>query len=148
MNYWHKILEEITHKHDPHYSMVFTNARERVNPETPEVNQPIKNKFVIFSNAITKKHTQIRGAQKKYNLGKNFPGVYFTRREAQIAFYFIQGASTLESAKSLDLSRRTVEFYTNNMKIKLGCRYKSDLILKITQSDFLELIDFGLETEA
>lgn len=135
MNYWNKVLEEVLNKNNPRYAMAFTNAKECA------INEADKNTPVSIHAA--KKHTQIAGANKKYNLGEKFPGVYLTKREAQIMFYFLHGMSTTKVATLLDLSRRTVEFYINNMKSKLNCQFKSELISRVMQSDFLKLIDFS-----
>jgi DNA-binding CsgD family transcriptional regulator len=44
----------------------------------------------------------------------------------------LQGKSGKEMALTLNLSARTVESYLENMKIKLVCRNKADLIIKLS----------------
>lgn len=146
MSYWSRVLAEVLNKHDPLYAMAFTNVREYGKLQEVTLNEAGKaDKKASTSTHAAKKHTQIAGTTKKYTLGEKFPNVYLTRREAQIMFYFIHGMSTGPVASLLDLSRRTVEFYINNMKIKLGCQFKSELIGKIMDSDFLKLVDFKLK---
>lgn len=141
MSYWNQILSEVLNKHDPRHATKFTNVREYVQPEvTPVRKAPSAPKKRIPKGVVQKK-TRICGETKKYTLGEKFQGIYFTRREAQVALYCVRGKSTVQIAALLKLSRRTVEFYINNMKIKLNCRFKSELITTILQSDFLSLLD-------
>lgn len=56
---------------------------------------------------------------------------YFTRREVECIVHLLDGRTVAETADLLDLSRRTVEYYVNNMKMKLGCHSKQELLRKI-----------------
>jgi len=147
MSYWNKILTEVLNKHDPLQPTMLTNVREYLKLQELESSKVEKTtKSLRGPKQLTaKKRTQVTGRIKKYQLGEKFLDIYFTKREAQVAFYFIRGKSTIQTAKLLNLSRRTVEFYINNMKVKLNCRFKSDLISLIIQSDFLKLADSNLE---
>jgi DNA-binding CsgD family transcriptional regulator len=145
MGYWNRVLTEVLNKHDPHYPVALTNVRGYSDSQIVRFNRPpqlVECPGVYKQPA--KKNTQVVGQIKKYGLGKKFPDVYFTKREAQVAYCFINGKSTIQTAKLLKLSRRTVEFYTNNMKIKLHCRLKSDLLNVIMKSDFMNTIDDNL----
>lgn len=59
------------------------------------------------------------------------PKFDLSARQLQCAHLLLQGKSGKEMAASLNLSVRTVETYLENMKIKLGCRNKADLIIKL-----------------
>lgn len=61
-------------------------------------------------------------------LGPEFPGIYLTPREEECAIYLMQGSTLKEIAKALDLSPRTVEFYLKNIKNKLNCRTKFQMM--------------------
>ncbi len=78
---------------------------------------------------------KLRRELVKYPLGKKYPGVYFTARETQAMYYFLQGKTANEVSKEMNLSRRTVEFYLKNMRAKLNCDTKLELIDKILQSE-------------
>ena len=145
MKYWDKVLEEILNKYDPVHPAFFTNVREYKNSQSPLKTQAVKTHKKAAYPYIPKKHTQLTGANKKYELGEKYPDIYFTKREAQIMVCFMHGMSTAQTAKILALSRRTVEFYINNIKTKLGCRLKFELIHKVMCSDFLKNVDFVLE---
>lgn len=61
-------------------------------------------------------------------LGPEFPGIYLTAREEECAICIMQGNTLKEVAKTLDLSPRTVEFYLKNIKNKLNCRTKFQMM--------------------
>ena len=67
--------------------------------------------------------------------------VRLTNREVQCLELMIQGKTAREIAIILLLSRRTVEFYVNNIKLKFGTNCKSELMLKLFASNFLALVD-------
>lgn len=75
---------------------------------------------------------------KKYKLGTEFDKLYFTQREAQCMVLLLKGKSIITTAHELLLSPRTVEFYLNNMKAKLQCRTKLELIDRVSGSEFLQ----------
>jgi len=54
--------------------------------------------------------------------------VCLTARESQCALYLLKGKTYADIAELLGLSPRTIEFYVNNMKMKLHCKSKSELI--------------------
>lgn len=64
---------------------------------------------------------------------------YFTRREVECIVHLLDGKTVAETAEQLDLSRRTVEYYVNNMKLKLGCHSKQELLRKIGGANLGEL---------
>lgn len=77
-------------------------------------------------------------SKARYALGAPYEGHYFTYREAQCMVLFINGKTVDKVAERLHLSPRTVEYYLNNMKSKLKCRTKSELIGCVMQTRFLE----------
>lgn len=62
---------------------------------------------------------------------------YFTSREAETMVHLIMGKTMRSIGQVMCLSPRTIEFYINNMKAKLHCRTKAELIAKVLASDFL-----------
>ena len=138
--FWNTVLAEVLHKYDPNHPVFFTNTTDYKSSK-----KAIKIKHAVVNNScMTKRHTQLTGSLRKYVLGTKYPDIYLTKREAQVMVHFIHGMSTTQVAEALELSRRTIEFYINNIKIKLDCRLKTDLIYKILNSDFLESIDFHI----
>lgn len=70
-------------------------------------------------------------------LGKDYPGVYLTEREAHVALHLLRGCTCMEAAEQMHLSRRTVEYYVGNIKVKLGNRKKSGIVAALLASDFI-----------
>lgn len=79
---------------------------------------------------------------KKFFLGNEYKNVYFTNREAEVMVQLLRGKTLSATAIILNLSPRTIEFYVKNMKTKLACRTKSELIGKVFASDFVKNVDF------
>lgn len=75
---------------------------------------------------------------KRYYLDPPFEKAYLTEREAFCMARLLRNKTYAEIAQELHISPRTVEFYTNNMKAKLSCFSKSDLIRRIGQTNFLK----------
>jgi|SRR3989344_4433282 len=75
---------------------------------------------------------------KRFYLGDPYQDVYLTAREASCMWQFLNHKTISETAKSLNLSPRTVEFYTNNMKAKLACYSKAELIQRVLKSKFIK----------
>ena len=76
------------------------------------------------------------GGLKYYALGDAYPNIHFTPREAQCMVLLIRGQTMKTAARCLQLSPRTVEYYVRNMRIKLQCSSKAELIDRVMMSDF------------
>ena len=74
---------------------------------------------------------------KRIYLGDEYPEVYFTVREAELA-QLLENYKYREIAKILKVSRRTIEYYCTNIKKKMRCRNKRELIYIIKHSGLLE----------
>lgn len=53
-----------------------------------------------------------------------------SKREGECLFYVLQGKSARQIAELLHLSKRTVETYYQNIKNKLGCETKTELLVR------------------
>lgn len=63
-----------------------------------------------------------------------------SNRQQQCAFLLLQGKPSKEIASVLNLSTRTVEYYTEIMKEKLSCGNKYELIMKLQELTFDTLL--------
>ena len=66
------------------------------------------------------------------NPGKTIKDFYFSNRESQCIEHVLRGKTIKTIAKVLQLSPRTIEFYIKNIKNKLGCRTKAEIIEILT----------------
>jgi DNA-binding CsgD family transcriptional regulator len=123
--YWKLVLEEVLQRKIRN-KFLFTNF---VNGSR---NDEIKDDGIVYK----------RQPKKTYFLGKAFPGLHLSYREAECVVHLLRGRSLKGIAKVLDLSPRTVEFYLKNVKRKLECRTKFELVDRILRSEFLNNVDF------
>lgn len=82
---------------------------------------------------MSRKSTQSKDA---YSLGKKFKNIHLTRQEARCMVCLLRGNSMKLAANALGLSARTVEYYVNNIKKKLRCRTKAELIGQVIETPF------------
>jgi len=95
------------------------------------------------NNSIVKKN-QPSGVKTlaAYGLGSKYGSAYFTKREAECMVLLLKGKTINSVASILNLSPRTVEYYVKNMKSKLGCRTKFELVDLVYASEFMKNVDF------
>lgn len=120
--YWDKVLKEVLNKHDTSYPCLFTNLR--------------KCEDVAVELSPSRFYRRKIEGEFRIYLGKGRSRIYFTRRECECIVLLLEGKTMKEVGAFLDLSARTVEYYVKNMKIKLKCRTKSELISTVLMSDF------------
>jgi DNA-binding CsgD family transcriptional regulator len=128
--YWDSVLNEVLNKKSQKQPFTFTNVNATV--------MAIKN----HNKSFRKKNSHSRF--RTYLLGKKQPGKYFTKRETECMVMFLKGRTINRTAETLGLSPRTVEFYLKNMKNKLQCGTKCELIEAIQNSEFLKHVDLDL----
>jgi PAS domain S-box-containing protein len=85
--------------------------------------------FIGTSFDITKRKTSSL-------LNPNCPNLSFTKREKECIHYFLLGQTIRFTANKLFISQRTVETHLQNIKVKLGCNKKSDLIAELIKHGF------------
>ncbi|MCX7120345.1 MAG: LuxR C-terminal-related transcriptional regulator [Gammaproteobacteria bacterium] len=127
MHYWNSVVEEVLHKNDSSHAFLYTNnglLHDECYFNTAE------NDYCMMDERETRD-------LRNYFLGEKYPGVYITKREAESVFWIIQGLTIPQTACKLGLSSRTVEFYVKNLKVKLKCINKKELLEKILETDLL-----------
>ena len=72
-----------------------------------------------------KKEEKIR---RRYYLRKDNFKTYLTEAELRCLRYLLQGKTYQETAESLQLSVRTIQFYSQNMQAKLMCHNRDSLL--------------------
>lgn len=63
-----------------------------------------------------------------------------SKQESFCLFFLVRGNTAKLIAKKMNISFRTVESYLENIKIKLNCKNKSELIAKAIEEGFLTTI--------
>jgi len=72
-----------------------------------------------------------------YTISDDFDYSVLTSRERACLFHFIKGKTAQQIADTLYISKRTAEKHLANIKNKLDCKTKSDLIEKAVTSGFV-----------
>lgn len=67
-------------------------------------------------------------ACSKFIMGSDGNVVKLTPRESDIAYHLAAGRTAKEIAVRLNISSRTIESYINNIKLKTGFHFKSELV--------------------
>ncbi len=67
---------------------------------------------------------------KQFYLGKGRGDIKLSKRQQEVLFFLIRGKSAKMIAKVLNISSRTVEYYTEILKNKFNCLNKGELIEK------------------
>lgn len=75
---------------------------------------------------------------KRYYVGESHPEVYLTQREFEIATLLVQDYRYKSISQELSLSIRTIEFYIQNMKLKLHCQHKNALITVLKKIEIVK----------
>lgn len=68
-------------------------------------------------------------------------GLYLTPREAQCMRLIREGHTMKETAASLKLSPRTVEYYLMRLKERWSCRSKKELLVLLEEGGFISGVD-------
>ena len=132
MEYWRAVLHEVLNKASDDYFFRYTSGGQLHEPPSD------------YSDDTVLMKSEKRDL-RMYFLGDAYPDVYFTKREAETFFWMVQGNTIAKAAAIMDLSPRTVEFYVKNMKIKLNCASKKQLIDRVIHTTLLaQLAEDGL----
>lgn len=126
MNYWLNILEELQHYREPGYVCLYTNLREQGHfedkYELDDGQEPIP---------------PVKPSPRTQFILNGLPySLHLSKREAECVFFLLRGLTIKKVASTLDLSPRTVEFYLKNVKHKLACKKKNEVLQLIRQTSF------------
>lgn len=94
-----------------------------------------KNKIITTKSInLSEENNSINSLQRKHSSA-------LSNRQFHCATFLLKGLSQKEIALQLNISPRTVETHLNNLKIKLACRNKSELITKLSTLAQISLVD-------
>lgn len=66
--------------------------------------------------------------------------IILPKRQQQVLFHVIKGKSAKSIAKEMNTSFRTIEYYTEILKIKFNCKTKNELIEIAFNQGFAALV--------
>lgn len=89
-------------------------------------------KILSFTDA---KHYNIIDQDNLFNLSK---------REFECLFFILRGKTAKQTAEIMNLSKRTVETYIENLKNKFACDSKADLLIKAVMNGYQSMIPASL----
>lgn len=84
--------------------------------------------------------TKLISPAKNFLLGLHINDVYFSQQEIKCLRLLITGKTIKLIGQHMSLSPRTVEYYLNNIKKKLNVKTKSELIEKVVQHIWPEIL--------
>lgn len=101
------------------------------------INHAITDKKLLHALQKLKEFDSYYGHNGQSYLKEGYSFGNLSNREEQCMFYLLRGKTAKRTAEILNLSPRTVETYIDNLKTKLHCRSKSELIEKAIDMDLL-----------
>jgi DNA-binding CsgD family transcriptional regulator len=78
--------------------------------------------------------------QFSYILMDNYFNNNLSEREMECLFFTLRGKSSKTIGKILNLSAKTVEYYIDQLKIKLNCKNKAELIEHALTNGYLNVL--------
>jgi DNA-binding CsgD family transcriptional regulator len=96
--------------------------------------------FFFQLNQTDKKSFPATGAISHYKVQSEHNPFHFSKREKECIFYLLRGKTTKQTSEILNLSKRTVDYYIENIKNKTGCRSKSELLVTAIKSGYMDII--------
>lgn len=76
-------------------------------------------------------------SRKRYYLGGHYQGIYFTVREMDISLLLLRKLTYEFIGNALNISKRTVEYYVKQIKLKLRCEKRNDLIKRLREIEVI-----------
>lgn len=86
---------------------------------------------------INKKNMSKLLRNKKYIVKTEQEEVVLSRKEAECALYLLKGLRSKHIAREMGVAPRTIEYHIENIRSKLNCDVRTDLIAKLTSGNFL-----------
>ncbi len=122
-NYWDQVIDEVENKHSTNFAFQFTSLAEISARK-------------LARNRCHRKQVIQETKMRPSLLGRKYSHIRLTPREAECMDLILDGKTNGQVGEHLKLSSRTVEYYVGNLKQKLHCRSKSELIGKVRETVF------------
>jgi len=116
--YWKAIIQEVVNKEKLTHPLRLTNTVANNDPEN-DIEKPAR---II----------------QRYYLSEPYEKVYFTFQEARCLLHCKKNSRYKSISQALNISERTVEFYLKNMRGKLRCKTKKELLQVTEKGEFFK----------
>lgn len=87
-----------------------------------------------------KKFRSTHQAHRSYKISNRFQDSNLSARELEVLFYLVRGKTVSDISTILQISKRTIESYIENIKAKLACSNKQELIEKALDNNFIDFL--------
>jgi len=104
-------------------------------------------KMVTGLSNVDVQYKQNNISRRSYTLTTQYGDINISKRESECLFYLLRRRSVPEIANILQLSKRTIESYIDNIKFKMNCYSQDELREKSISLGFLNIIPFSLASE-
>jgi DNA-binding CsgD family transcriptional regulator len=130
-----KLLERfIAYFTDSATSLIhYTEKHRIVIPALKNILEPISPPGLVFNNINLIEDFEKNTPIKHYRVNDGLQENIFSARQMDCIVGILDGKTAKDISLDLNLSVRTVENYLNNIKFKLGCSKKNDLIKKLKE---------------
>jgi DNA-binding CsgD family transcriptional regulator len=122
--YWKRLVWEVLNKEKESNLCFLTSYKDQGEEPSQQL--------------LSKKKTSKKMDDDKYLLEEKDNKIICSWRESRYISCIIMGKTLKETGKCLGLSVRTAEFYIKNIKGKLKCRNRKELLKKVLSSKFWE----------
>ena len=95
----------------------------------------------ITGYCLTKKKGNFDPEKQRFYLGEPFCNVYLTRRELEVFRYLLCGYTLNKISFLLKISPKTTRWYICNLKIKLQCQSKSEIMSMAIQHGLTYILE-------
>lgn len=96
--------------------------------------------FIVALNKIEKKHVLDENLPRYYYLDTPYNPYELSTRELETLFFLLRGKTAKKIAEIMQLSKRTVESYIEQIKNKFGCENKAELLYLATTNGYINVI--------
>lgn len=121
--YWARVLKEVQQN---------TNGRD----ECVAIHRPANHKCAVLD--VIELCDNAYQPVVQIGLGKKYPKVKLSRREAETLFCFLEDFHIPDIATALDISSKTVEYYLRNIRDKLNLKRRVQMVRAVCNSDFMD----------
>lgn len=115
---------------------LYVHSKEQLDYEQHQISEKLDVIIAQYAKMITTTYTtdKVSNTVNNHSLLKKL-----SKREKEIFILFIQGKTIAEVAHLVHLSPRTIEGYLINLKSKLQCESKSELIMKAIENGWMSI---------